>query len=95
MYSTLPATATSTATAATVAPYDRHDDDWDGPPGPVFVIFPIFWLLVFGTLAYVGWRYVSRSGARAGEQELARRFAGGEIDADEYAARRDVLRNRK
>ena len=75
MYSTLPATATSTMTA-TVAPYDRDDDDWDGPPGPVFVIFPIFWLLVFGTLAYVGWRYVSRSGARAGpfQNITSRRF---------------------
>ncbi|WP_109505205.1 SHOCT domain-containing protein [Nocardioides speluncae] len=95
MYSTLPATATEAVTAATVAPYDHHDDDWDGPPGPVFVIFPIFWLLVFGTLAYVAWRYVSRSGTRAGEAALAQRFAAGEIDADEYAARRAVLRDRK
>jgi putative membrane protein len=61
-------------------------------PGPWFLIFPLFW---FGFLAFVVFR-VARGGGPwrgrdRGRSVLDERYANGEIDADEYRLRRDVL----
>lgn len=67
----------------------------DGPPF-LFVLIPLFWLLVIGAVAIVVALTRRRrdhvQGARAGERALAERYAAGEIDEDEYRARRAVLR---
>jgi len=69
--------------------------DGDGPPFPFFLI-PIFWLLVVATIITVVTltrrRRDTTAGRRAGERALAERYAAGEIDAEEYRSRRDVLR---
>jgi putative membrane protein len=71
--------------------------DWDGP-GAWWPIFPIFWFLVIAAIVtYVVVRSrgrAERAGRYAGEQRLAERYAAGEIDADEYEARREVLRRK-
>ena len=70
-------------------------DGWDGP-GDYWPIFPILWFLVIGAvIAYAVIRSrgrAERAGRYAGEQRLAERYANGEIDDAEYAARREVLR---
>jgi len=71
-------------------------DHWDGP-GAWWPIFPILWfLLIAGAItAFViaGRRRAQFSGQRAGERRLAERYAAGEIDEEEYAARRAFLRS--
>lgn len=79
-------------TALTTLALVVHERDWDGPPWPWFPIVPILviaaiWLLA----ARRGWR----TARTAGESVLAERYARGEIDADEYRARRAVLRRRR
>jgi uncharacterized membrane protein len=74
-------------------------DHWAGP-GPWWPLFPILWiLLIVGlvlTFRFAGmrrWRQVQGwSGVRAGEARLAERYAAGEIDEQEYAARLATLR---
>ena len=72
-----------------------------GPyPGfsPLFLLIPLFWLLVI--LLVVGlvgrrWRRTGGPGwgpAASGESVLAERFARGDIDEVEYRARLEVLR---
>ena len=72
-------------------------DGWDGP-GAWWPIFPIFWFLVIAaivTFAVLRSRgRAERAGRYAGEQRLAERYANGEIDDEEYAARREVLRRK-
>ena len=76
-----------------------HQDQWNGP-GAWWPIFPIVWLLfivaIIATFGFVGRRRWGRmhalSGQRAGEARLAERFAAGEIDEQEYAARLTALR---
>jgi len=69
--------------------------DGDGPPFPFFLI-PLFWLLIFATIitfvTVTRRRRDTTAGRRSGERALAERYAAGEIDADEYRSRRDVLR---
>jgi putative membrane protein len=64
----------------------------DCGPGPWFLVFPLFW---FGLLALVAWRF-ARWGPPwrhrfGGHSVLDEMYARGEIDADEYRRRRDVL----
>ncbi len=70
-------------------------DRWDGGP-PFWPIFPALWLiLVAGAVTaavVIGRRNRGMSASRAGEARLAERFAAGEIDEEEYAARLSVLR---
>lgn len=62
-------------------------------------IFPLFfgslWLLLIGVVIWLGVRWSRLTGGgRNGTDPLAtlqRRFAGGEIDADEYRERLKVL----
>jgi putative membrane protein len=65
---------------------------WGG--GPWFLIFPILWIALAVT-AFVIWRGRS-DGRRTGsaEEVLAERYARGEISADEFRERRDVLRRK-
>lgn len=69
--------------------------DGDGPPG-FWPIFPIFWLLVIAaiitTIIVVNRRRTAAAPRHAGEAKLAERYAAGEIDENEYRARRAVLR---
>lgn len=62
----------------------------------------VFWgLLIWAIVAFVRWAGSSSSGAARGsqpetpEQILARRFASGEIDRDEYRAALDELHARR
>jgi putative membrane protein len=62
-------------------------------PGPWILVFPLFW---FGLLALVAWRFARwgppwRHRFGGGQSVLDEMYARGEIDADEYRRRRDVL----
>ena len=89
-----------TDTAATLA---LTADDWhgrwgdDGPPD-YWPVFPILWFLVIAgivtTAVVLGRRHREQAPRRAGEARLAERYAAGEIDEEEFRARRAVLRER-
>jgi putative membrane protein len=70
-----------------------HHGGWGDGPGPWFLIFPLFWLTVL-VLAAVWfrrrvpfWRQPS-----TGRSVLDERYARGEISADEYRERLEVLK---
>lgn len=69
---------------------------WQGDRPDLWFIFPILWFLIIATAIFFAVRALrsngARAGQRAGEARLAERFAAGEIDEEEYAARREVLR---
>lgn len=71
---------------------------WEGDRPDYWPIFPILWfLLIAGAITaavVVSRRNRAAAGPRAGEARLAERFAAGEIEEDEYAARLGVLRRR-
>lgn len=82
--------------------------DWDGP-GWWIVFVPIVWALVIVAFASVlravffrggrglgalGWGGGRYGGPRNADEVLRRRFAGGELSADEYRERRAVLDER-
>ena len=67
--------------------------------GPWWLLFPLVWILVIGTviwLAVRNRRQESSSPSPVGRaaEILAARYARGEIDTDEYHRRLDVLRDR-
>ena len=80
-------------TAVTVADH-WHDDRPDWWP-----VFPILWFLIIvggiATAVVVSRRNRDAAGSRAGEAVLAQRYAAGEIDEEEYAARIAGLRPRR
>jgi putative membrane protein len=84
---------TTIATAATTVA-----DRWDGDRPDFWPIFPIMWfLIIVGAIVaavVISRRNRDAAGPRAGEAVLAQRYAAGEIDEEEYAARRTVLRRR-
>jgi putative membrane protein len=74
-----------------------HTDGWGDGPGP-WALVPLTVLLVWiAVIAFAVWR-LRRGGPpsdrRNGGSVLAERYARGEITADEYRERRDVLRER-
>ena len=67
--------------------------DWG--PGGWWPIFPLFWLLLWGTVIFVIFRSRGRWGHQRGqsaEDLLAERYARGEIAEDEYRERLNVLK---
>lgn len=78
----------------------RESGPWhDGGGPPAFwPIFPILWFLVIAgiitAIVLFGRKRVAEGPRRAGEAKLAERYAVGEIDENEYRARRDVLREK-
>jgi putative membrane protein len=76
-----------------------NHEHWSGP-GPWWPVFPFLWLLlviaVISTVGFLGRRRWGRvqvhAAQRSGEARLAERFAAGEIDEQEYAARLATLR---
>jgi putative membrane protein len=79
-----------TATTTVLA---THGDGWGHGPSPwIPVVFLAFWLAV---VALVVWRF--RRGCppwarHGGQSVLAERYARGDISAEEYRERRDVLK---
>jgi putative membrane protein len=73
-------------------------DRWEGDRPDWWPVFPILWFLIVvgGIVAavVVTRRHREAAGPRAGEAVLAQRYAAGEIDEEEYAARLAVLRRR-
>ncbi|RKN12605.1 SHOCT domain-containing protein [Streptomyces radicis] len=67
----------------------------DGGPGPWILLFPLIWAAVVAGAFVVLRRTVWRGGRRPWRETpadlLARRFAAGEIEADEYRGRLAVL----
>lgn len=81
----------------TIAAYGPwHDGPWQGGPPAFWPIFPVIWFLVVAgiiTAVVVYGRRARRAApGRAGETRLAERYAAGEIDEEEFRARRAVLR---
>ncbi|HEX6418065.1 MAG TPA: SHOCT domain-containing protein [Acidimicrobiales bacterium] len=74
----------------------NHAHGWGDGPGPWLIVPLLFLALWIAVLAFVAVRLRRGGGppwARpGGESVLAERYARGEIDADEYRRRRDVLR---
>jgi putative membrane protein len=73
-----------------------HTNGWDGGPGP-WIIFPILWFTLWvGVIVFVVTRFRRGGGPpwarHSGQTVLAERFARGDITADEYRDRREVLR---
>ncbi|QEO13401.1 hypothetical protein FLP10_02460 [Agromyces intestinalis] len=82
-----------------------HAGPWAAGFGWVFLLIPLFWILVFVLLfSLLGRRWRRAAWAADGtygppwargrnaEQTLAERFAQGDIDEQEYRARLEVLR---
>ena len=78
---------------------------WGPGPGPgfgwLFILIPLFWIVVLALLfACVGRRFrrsgppwaMAHQAGRTAEATLAQRFANGDIDETEYRARLEVIR---
>jgi putative membrane protein len=83
------------STVASVLPL--AEGHWDGP-GPWIVVFPLFWGLAIFAIAWTfrrrgPWRrdWAPRARRETGADILDRRFAQGEIDAEEYRERRSEI----
>ncbi|WP_049570536.1 hypothetical protein [Streptomyces sp. SBT349] len=67
----------------------------DEGPEPWFLLFPLIWAAILFTAFWLLRRTVWRGGRGPGRETpadlLGRRFAAGEIEADEYRARLSVL----
>ena len=65
---------------------------WGG--GPWFLFFPVLWIaLILGAFFLFRGRR-ERWGTHSAESVLAERYAKGEISADEYRQRLDVLKRK-
>jgi putative membrane protein len=66
-------------------------------PGPWFLIFPLFWLVVIGLFIFFVPRRLRRSRewhhSQGAESVLHERYARGEVDETEYRQRLEVLRS--
>jgi putative membrane protein len=95
-------------TLALAGPAAHH---WVGGPwagggfGFLFLLIPLFWIVVIGLFVGLGRRRWRRNwamgghpgfggwgAARGAESTLAERFANGDIDEKEYRARLEVIR---
>ena len=66
---------------------------WHG--GPWFLVFPLLWIALFLGVWLVIRRRDERGTTRSAESVLGERYARGEITADEYSERLDVLRRKE
>lgn len=72
---------------------------WDGMTAGGWMLMAVFWVAV---IAFIVWAVVGLSRGRSDggahretpEEILDRRFASGELDAEEYRERREELRGR-
>ena len=62
--------------------------------GPWFLLFPLFWLLLIGTVVFFVSRRARWCHGHSGEAALGELFARGEISEEEYRKRQRVLRDR-
>jgi putative membrane protein len=62
---------------------------WHG--GPWFLLFPLFWIALFGAW-FLFRRPDERGRTHSAEEILGERYARGEITDEEYRERREVLR---
>jgi putative membrane protein len=73
-----------------------HVPAWsEGWNGPWWLLFPLFWLIVVGTIASLAFRAKRHSRGTPLDKALeilASRFARGEIDAAEYRKRMDEMK---
>ena len=65
---------------------------WHG--GPWFLVFPLFWIAVLVGAWFLFRRRDERGRKHSAEEILGERYARGEITAEEYRQRREVLRRR-
>ncbi len=88
--------ATLTSQAALAAPAVMHGWGY-GWPGPWFLLFPLFWIVVIGLFIFLGPRRWRRNHdwhqEQGAESVLRERYARGEIDETEYRQRLEVLRS--
>ncbi|MDT0309418.1 SHOCT domain-containing protein [Streptomyces sp. DSM 44917] len=69
---------------------------FDGPgPGPWVLLFPLMWAALVAGAVLAARRLARRGGAESPVRLLGRRFAAGEIEAEEYRARLAVLTARR
>jgi len=89
-------TLTGTAAAQMPAAVTAVHGPWgDGAYWPLFLLFPLFWILVIGLFIFIGRRAWRRNrqwaASQGGEGVLRERYARGEIDETEYRKRLEVL----
>jgi putative membrane protein len=65
---------------------------WHG--GPWFLVFPLFGIAVLVGAWFLARRRDDRGRTHSAEEILGERYARGEITAEEYGQRREVLRRR-
>jgi putative membrane protein len=66
-----------------------------GHGGPWFLLFPLLWIGL-AVAVFLAWRgRPDRRATESAEEILADRYARGEITADEFRERREVLRRRR
>jgi putative membrane protein len=65
---------------------------WGG--GPWFLLFPLFWLALFVGAFFLFRGRRERWHTHSAEEVLGERYAKGEISADEYQQRLNVLRRK-
>lgn len=85
------------AAVALLAHWGDHMDGWDAEGWAMMLGMIIFWALVIVAIVWLvraaPWDTGPRRSAQEGPLELLdRRFAAGEISAEEYRERRAVLR---
>jgi putative membrane protein len=92
---------TSLSTTLGAAAAQLPADLVHGPGGgfvfwPVFLLIPLFWILVIGFFIFFGRRMWRRNhywaATQGAESVLRERYARGEIDETEYRQRLEVLR---
>jgi putative membrane protein len=68
---------------------------WGGAGGgPWFLLFPLFWIALFVGAFFLFRGRRERWHTHSAEEVLGERYAKGEITADEYQQRLDVLRGK-
>jgi putative membrane protein len=68
-----------------------HPGWGDGRGGPWWLLFPLIWIAVVGTVIWIVVRRRETAPADRAPAILAARYARGEIDTEEYRRRRDEL----